>query len=580
MAGFLGLSVERVELRSRADRPPPDGSICAIHCRTLGEEFSRGAMLAEVKSLFGPRPGKILIHGFTPTPQDVQVLSAWAGLAAEGVNPAGAGKKTYAFARALEQGGIPLAGLFFESDGRDACAFRMAHGAQNFSTLVSLNDAPVLLSQRVGDTEFFLLAGSELADLEAVVLPPADARPAYPALLPAIIFLRVAFPEACWRNPQPAANFIIDDPLLRRRYGFVEYATLLAEAQTHGYAVTIGFIPFNHDRTDRRVAEFLHGHEERFSIAVHGCDHTAREFGSEDGVLLAHKARLAWTRMEQHQQTTALPFDPVMVFPQGVYSTAALRALKRSGYGAAVNTNPHPQDGGPRPLKLRDFLDGAMMAHHSFPVFLRRYPAGVFDFAVDLMFGKPVLLVEHHDYFKSGCAPLAALVAAINRLEKKLVWMPLGRVVTSHAWMRPLGAGRFAVRFWSNIFFWINSTTARAVFVLEKTEHDGPLVEQVIVNGRPTDFTLEDGKLSCAVELNSGEGVAVKIIYRETASAPCRFSLSYRCSASARRYLSEFRDNYLSRHDRLLAAAVKLKNLGRRRVAPAVVTSLEHDGAA
>ena len=369
MAGFLGLSVQRVELRSRSASPPPDGSICAVHCRTLGEELARGSTLAEVKSWFGPRPAKILIYGFTPAPQDAPVLQAWAGLAVDGVNPVGAGKKTYAFDRALEQHDIPLAGLSFESAERNACTFRTTSGAQDYSTLVSLNDAPLLLSQRVGDTEFFLLAGSELADLDAVVRPPAHACPAYPTLLPAIVFLRVAFPEACWRNPQPAANFIIDDPLLRRRYGFVEYATLLAEAQAHGYAVTIGFIPFNHGRTDRRVAEFLRGHGDRFSIAVHGCDHTAREFGSEDGALLAHKSRLAWTRMEQHQQATALPFDPVMVFPQGVYSTVALHALKRSGYGAAVNTNPHPQDGGARPLKLRDFLDGAVMAHHSFPVF-------------------------------------------------------------------------------------------------------------------------------------------------------------------------------------------------------------------
>src|ERR1039458_1610506 len=89
---------------------------------------------------------------------------------------------------------------------------------------------------------------------------------------------------------------------------------------------------------DPRVVGLLRSASERFSIAVHGCDHAAAEYSSTDGAWLEGTSSCALDRMEQHKRRTGMPFDNVMVFPQGRFSIEAISALKNCGFAAAVNT--------------------------------------------------------------------------------------------------------------------------------------------------------------------------------------------------------------------------------------------------
>src|SRR5690606_36738670 len=112
--------------------------------------------------------------------------------------------------------------------------------------------------------------------------PACDLRLWYPQLIALSIFLRSACGEWCWSSPSIAATFIVDDPYLRQRYGFIEYSKLVRALEETGGALAIAFIPYNHGRSDRDVTRFLRNHSSCFSIAVHGCDHTAGEFASLD----------------------------------------------------------------------------------------------------------------------------------------------------------------------------------------------------------------------------------------------------------------------------------------------------------
>ncbi len=417
----------------------------------------------------------------------------------------------------------------------------------------------------VGETELFLLSDDGVQDLDQACDSSEGLAVANVALLPPAIFLRTAFGAVCWTNPFPAANLVIDDPMIRPRYGFVAYEQLMTEASVHGYAVTIAFIPFNHRRSDRRTAEFLRGHRERFSIAVHGCDHTSGEFGAQEPDRLLHISRLALERMRRHETKSGMPFDPVMVFPQGFFSAAAFAALKRSGYDAVVNTELWPKAGKKPHIALRDLLAGATMVYSGFPLFSRRYPKSIFEFATDLFWGKPVLLVEHHAYFKEGYPQLAEFVRQLGQLTPKLTWKPVGAVVTEHALFRPDGTGRVAVKFFTPTFRLRNPTSSAAIFSLAKTETEPELVEQVTVNGSRVDFKLAANLLRLEVNLAGADEALVKIAYRVAPTPAYRLSARYRYSAAARRYLSEFRDNYVARNSRLLAVATKLKGLLRRR---------------
>jgi len=566
LATFLGVSCVEADWEQFAEAPPAaGGAVVAVSSQTLRQGFVGGVTEADARHFFCRRAAKVLVYGFKASPEDSRLLQALTDGAVSGVEPTQNSDRRYAFNPVLDRLEIPLAGLSWETrETRLACTFIETAGGSALLSLVSLSGKPLLASWRTAETEFFLLADPGIADIDAWIAPSGSALDFYPTLLPAVVFLRTAFRQACWSNPFRTANLIIDDPLIRRRYGFLKYETLLSEAGANGYAVTLGFIPFNHARSHREVAGFLRGHLDRFSLAVHGCDHTGREFGALDDALLVHKARLALERMHQHQELTSLPFDPVMVFPQGVYSTGALKALKQTGYQAAVSTNAtaHPVDCAQHPLALRHLLDGAMTAYHSFPLFLRRYPGSVFDSAVDLLFGKPLLLVEHHGYFKAGYEPLASFVRNINRLADGLAWVPLGQALTAHALFRPLGPGRYAARFFTPAFQLRNPAAIRASFLLEKSEMEGA-VDHVAINGRRVDFTVRSGVLACEAELGPGEACRVKVAYHETPTTSCTLSLRYRGSAAARRYLSEIRDNYLARSERLLSLATRLKNVAQ-----------------
>ena len=96
--------------------------------------------------------------------------------------------------------------------------------------------------------------------------------------------------------------------------------------------------------------------------------------------------------MDRHEAATGLAHDRVMVFPQGVFSEAAMRILKRTDLIAAVNNDTISFDRNPRPITVADVWDTAIMAYDNFALFTRRYPwSGVENFAFDSLLGKPVI---------------------------------------------------------------------------------------------------------------------------------------------------------------------------------------------
>src|SRR4030095_7061795 len=143
---------------------------------------------------------------------------------------------------------------------------------------------------------------------------------------------------------------------------------------------------------------------------------------------LLSKARVSKARMAKHQELTGVPCDNVMVFPQGVFSTAASRAVKQAGFLAAVNSTPFPVDDPPEKLRVRDLLSPAVTRIQTLPLFIRRYPTCLAEFALDLFLGKPALMVEHHAYFRDGYHKLEAFAAQLNHLSDAIYWCGLEEI--------------------------------------------------------------------------------------------------------------------------------------------------------
>lgn len=272
------------------------------------------------------------------------------------------------------------------------------------------------------------------------------------------------------QNKVNYASIIIDDPLLRENYGFLNYRKLLSLMDRHNFHTAIAFIPWNYNRTDEKIAALFRERPDRFSLCVHGCDHTKGEFGSNNINYLDYIVKLATLRMMEHEKRTGVNFDRIMVFPQGIFSNEALEVLKINNYLAAVNTEAKPVNG---------------TISSNFPFYLRYTPENLAGRVCN-----PTFIVLHHDYFKKGYEKLADFVDELNSRSKDIKWDSVGKIIT-------------------------NYTSANEI-IFNITE----------------DFDLSGFQFH-------GYKQNIKI--------------------SIRRYLSEFRDNYLSRNDAVLNCVKKLK---------------------
>lgn len=296
------------------------------------------------------------------------------------------------------------------------------------------------------------------------------------------MFLRGALGNRVWHNDHPRACFVIDDPLLKNRYGFLEYRRLLELMARKNFSACIAFIPWNYRRSSKEVAALVSSTYSLPFLCVHGCDHTSAEFAATDFELLRGKSQLALERMREHQRLSGVAFDDVMVFPQCHFSAETVRALKASDYLAGVNGAVCPSTM-PEALALRDCLDVAVTQFADFPLFGRRYPRDLAEFAFDLFMGKPALAVEHHGYFQNGYQALDTFVEGLNALDHRLEWTNLASICSRACLTRTVDRGDVHVRFYTHRFWLKNEGTVARRYVLFKRQTSGGPLPAATVDG-------------------------------------------------------------------------------------------------
>jgi len=412
-------------------------------------------------------------------------------------------------------------------------------------------DGDTFLAGVQNGASFIVLSGArQILDIDATVAPGVCPLDWFSRLMPALMFLRYAFGDRCWQAAKKLACFIVDDPLLHDRHGFLEYDTLLAAMEQDDFATNLAFIPWNYRRSHPRVAELFRTHPRRLSLSIHGCDHTKGEFGDTAAAPLLSKARTSRARMAKHREVTGVPCDNVMVFPHGVFSTAALRAMKQAGFLAAVNSTPFPVDDPPEKLRVHDLLSPALTRHSSLPLFVRHYPTCLAEFALDLFLGKPALMVEHHDYFRDGYQQLEAFAAQINHLNDTIYWCGLEEIArNSFLWKTDADEIVHVRLFCDQSVVTNNSPTPRCFKFSKSLDQDQLKPPAVAANGDCMTTVTVDSEFCFERTLQPGEQVAIELGAPEQApNGGLRFgSTWYRAKVFARRRLCELRDNYAYR---------------------------------
>ena len=193
----------------------------------------------------------------------------------------------------------------------------------------------------------------------------------------------------------------------------------------HHFFTEIAFIPWNWNRNDPKTIHLFSENPDYYAVCVHGCCHTGNEFGIQDSQKLNALSSTALQYMEQHKQITGLSYDPVIVFPQGRFSSFAIQALKDQGFHAAFNSTLKATDGDE--IDKSEILKPATKVYHDLPLFLRRYPDDKEGFLQDLAFGRPIIIVEHHGAFKNGYKKLTDFIDWINGLGN-VQWKSLSAI--------------------------------------------------------------------------------------------------------------------------------------------------------
>jgi hypothetical protein len=425
-------------------------------------------------------------------------------------------------------------GDFFHTDGGP------------LTPLIAGEDKAALLKLTWNGLPVFV-SSERLIDMDAELTTfNFDIRDHFFSAVPIVSYIRWAFPCSSWHAPETSACLIIDDPLLKPTHGFVDFQELLSLMKRHKFSTNIAFIPWNWRRSAPEVVGLFRENLEHFSLSVHGCDHTRAEFGSSSQQRLYWKAQRALQRMNRHESITGICHDPVMVFPQGIFSEAAMSALKRTDLIASVNNDIVSADQHPRAIRISDVWDIAVMSY-TFPLFTRRYPwEGIENFAFDALLGKPAIAVIHHDYCSDHCARLVKFIEQLNALPSAPIWRNLGEVVRRSYRQREVSPAAVEVEMYGTELRIENRFAQSKRFFIRRRESEPSAIQRIGADAHEIAWRQTNGRIDFEIELNPGENQVIKIKFHDLAGNERNGdSLPYRLKTMLRRYLCEMRDNYV-----------------------------------
>jgi hypothetical protein len=457
----------------------------------------------------------------------------------------------------------PMSGLQVPlQPGAAHAALTVKSTSPDLKSIVAVPEGHLFARTAVGKVPFFLDASNSIVDIHQQAAVYFDVKKCFAGAVPLVMFLMYAFREICVAPAQTNACLIIDDALLQQRYGFLNFRELLQLMEKQTFATSIAFIPWNWRRSNHTTISDFQENNQKLSICIHGCDHSGAEFATRSTGILNRLLKTANSRMDALLERTGLHHDRVMVFPQGAFSPEAVMALKGNSFVAAVNTEIAPADNTVNKTTLADLWSVAILRYGQFPIYTRRYMHhGIENFAFDGLLGKPCFVVGHHELLRDHGKNLSDFIASLTSLHWRLCWRTVGdAVIRSYRMQRRDGTLRLKM-FAEQTIFENRETIPRQITIL-KDEAGVKMVKNVTCNGENVNYSYADGCLQFVIEVAPESIADIRCNYHQVAPPVAGTKpVVGRMNVAARRYLSEFRDNYLARNDLVLRAASTAKRL-------------------
>jgi hypothetical protein len=387
------------------------------------------------------------------------------------------------------------------------------------------------------------------------------------SIIPVLVFLKYCFGERSWHRLVDHANFTIDDPWLRKQYGYIGFEELCKEAEKSEFHVTIGFIPFNYQRSHKDVIGVFQRCQNRLSIAVHGNNHDFKEFWRSeneqhevDSISEYERDVIqAIYRMDIFRQETQLSYDKVMIFPRGEYTKNSLNPLKKHNFLMTVNGGKPVSEVGEISFSEKiDEMRGITLEFEGFPVVLRsriydwqnderNFQAGRRMMQIRLFLDLPVLMYAHHDFFHKGIDGFNFIARNVNEMQPQIKWASLGDIGKKLYYEKRIGEREIEILSFTSEILIANEHTSEMKYIVKKKEVDSIAIHSVEVDGVRHEYSIDEGHVRVEIGIEPGCERNFRIIYSSDCKVASLKLDDKELKARIIRTLSDFRDNYLPR---------------------------------
>ena len=393
--------------------------------------------------------------------------------------------------------------------------FLSLNSNKSVEPLIDVDNRTTFFKIRLKNTDIYF-SGFTVIDIDKIAYGPISLRDDIDGYIPLLIYLKHNMKDEIWHKNTIEANLIIDDPHLKINYGFINFKKLLQETYSENIKVTIGFVPINYKKVSKSTTELLR-RTDNIGVCVHGCTHTSNEFAGNNYNKLVRKALASKYLMDIFH--VRYKINPVlcMVFPQGVFSSEAIRALKRTNYIAAINShyNINLVGNNENKLKLKDFFTPAVISINGLPVYHRRIPdSEAVHFKLSAFLGKPIFLVQHHEDFQNGYEKLKNAVKKINDEIPKLQWTSLEKILKKCYWEKTNNDGSISLWLFSREIIIYNNEKRKikyTIYFCEKNNDDLDL--NIYVDKQPIMFKTERERVKFFLYVDPKKTASIMIKY-------------------------------------------------------------------
>ena len=180
---------------------------------------------------------------------------------------------------------------------------------------------------------------------------------------------------------------------------------------------------------------------------------------------------------------------------------------------------------------------------------IRRYsaemPLRTVELAINAFLGNPILFEFHQHYFAEGIDRFNATADVVNGLEPNTIWSGLGEIAR-HSYLKRLREdGDYDVKAFTSDLHLENTCPKNTTFFIQK-EEDFTVPFRLFVDGVKHPYSRNGSSIEFEVSVDAGMSRRITITYQDTINVG-NVEISRASVQVALRYLSEFRDNVVSR---------------------------------